>query len=315
MATPLLVVNREGQDLEVYGESAGRAALSVEFDLAAVPAERALQLAEADLRLDRGETAVLVLAGEPLDVDAANALTPASVSEVFPVPVSAPAGFDLSRDLQSLAVAVESACPRLGWGANLLPVERRRSDSRLVWIPTAVLAGLLVLLGIGFLLRSTIQNRAYAAVIEQRLAALQEVVDSTESNREEAAEVREKIAVLEGQASRTLQDLRIVSEISTLLPASAWLQSLTVDDAGVRLSGETANAAPLLGVLNQARTVQGVAFATSLVRREGKERFEITAQRGSPDARPIAVPEAAAIPAAAPPEAEPAPAETEEATP
>jgi Tfp pilus assembly protein PilN len=251
----------------------------------------------------------LVFAGEPLDVEAADALTPASASEVFPVPVSAPVDFDLARDLQSLAAAVESACPRLGWGANLLPVDRRRSDSRLVWIPTAVLAGLLVLLGIGFLLRSTIQNRAYAAVIEQRLAALQEVVDSTESNREEAAEVRERIAVLEGQASRTLQDLRILSEISTLLPASAWLQSLTVNDEGIRLSGETANAAPLLGVLNQARTVQGVAFATSLVRRDDKERFEITAQRGVPGAQPIAEPESAVVPAA-PPEDEPAPEAT-----
>ena len=315
LAAPLLVVNRNGQDLEIYGESAGRAALSVEFDLAAVPAERALQLAEADLRLDRGETAVLVLAGEPLDLDAANTLTPASASEVFPVPISAPADFDLSRDLQSLATAVESACPRLGWRANLLPADRRRSDSRLVWIPTAVLAGLLVLLVIGFLLRSTIQNRAYAAVIEQRLAALQDVVNSAESNREQTAEVRERIAVLEGQATRTLEDLRIVSEISTLLPASAWLQSLTINDEGVRLSGETANAAPLLGVLNQARTVQGVAFATSLVRRDDKERFEITAQRGVPGAQPVVEQDPVSAVAPPPADAEPAAAATEEATP
>lgn len=314
LAAPLLVVNRDGQDLEVYGESAGRAALSVEFDLAAVPAGRALQLAEADLRLDRGETPVLVLAGEPLDVDAAHPLTQVSAAEVFPVPVSAPADFDLSRDLQSLATAVESACPRLGWGANLLPADRRRTDSRLVWIPTAVLAGLLVLLGIGFLLRPTIQNRAYAAVIEQRLAALQEVVDSAESNRERTAEVRERIAVLEGQATRTLEDLRIVSEISTLLPGSAWLQSLTINDEGVRLNGETANAAPLLGVLNEARTVQGVAFASSLVRRDDKERFEITAQRGVPGVPPIVEQDPAAAAAPAPAEETPAPAETEEET-
>lgn len=318
-ASPVLVVNRDGQDLEVYGESAGRAALSVAFDLAAVPAERALQLAEADLRLDRGETALLVLSGEPLDVLGGTALTPASVGEVFPVPVSAPAEFDLSRDLQSLATAVESACPRLGWRANLLPVDRRRSDSRLVWIPTAVLAGLLVLLGIGFLLRSTIQDRAYAAVIEQRLAALQDVVDSAESNREATAEVRERISVLEGQAARTTQDLRILNEVSTLLPASAWLQALTINDEGIRLSGETDNAAPLLGVLNQARTVQGVAFATSLVRRDDKERFEISAQRGVPGAQPVAAPQGAAAPVRPPAEpaaqAEPVLEETPEATP
>lgn len=317
-ASPLLVVNRVGQDLEIYGESAGRASLSVEFDLAAVPAERALQLAEADLRLDRGETALLVLSGEPLQVDAASALTPATVGEVFPVPVSAPADFDLSRDLQSLATAVESACPRLGWRANLLPVDRRRADSRLVWIPTAVLAGLLVLLGVGFLLRSTIQDRAYAAVLEQRLTALQDVVDSAESNREATVDVRQRISILEGQAARTAEDLRILSEVSSLLPTSAWLQALTINDEGIRLSGETDNAAPLLGVLNQARTVQGVAFATSLVRRNDKERFEISAQRGVPGAQPLAEPPAAAVPVPAPaeePESEPVAEETQEATP
>lgn len=283
---PLLVVNRDGDELEIYGESAGRPALSVEFDLGAVTAQRALQLAEADLRLDRGETAALVLSGEPLEAQAVEALSQVSPGEIFPVPVSAPADFDLARDLQSLATGIESACPRLGWGANVLPVERRRTDSRLLWAPTAVLVGLLVLLGAGFLLRPVMQNRAYAAEIEQRLAALDDVVASSESNREAAADVRARIAILEDLGGRTTQDLRILSEISSLLPESSWLQTMTINDGGIRLNGEAGNAAPLLGVLNQARTVQGFAFASSLVRRDNQERFEIVAQRGTPGALP-----------------------------
>ena len=66
MATPLLLMNREGAELEVYGESTGRPVLNVEFNLGAVPADRALQLAEADLRLERGESAALILTGEPM---------------------------------------------------------------------------------------------------------------------------------------------------------------------------------------------------------------------------------------------------------
>lgn len=277
--TSLLVMNRDGEELDVYGESAGRPALNIVFNLGAVSPDRAVQLAEADLRLERGESAALVLTGEPLAVESTEAFELTSPAEMFPVPLVAPADFDLAADIQSLSTAIESACPKLGWGANLLPLERRQTDSRLLWVPTAILAGLLVLLGAGFLLRPMIQNRAYAASIEEQLAALEEMVTSTETNRSETADVRERVAVLEGLSGRTSRDLRIISEASSLLPASAWLQLMTIDDDGVRLVGEAANAAPLLGTLNQARTVNGFAFSTSLVQRNDKERFEIVATR------------------------------------
>jgi len=286
MATPLLLMNREGTKLEVYGESTGRPVLNVEFNLGAVPADRALQLAEADLRLERGESAALILTGEPIEVEPSGALTLTSPTEVFPVPLSAPSDFDLAIDIQSLATAIESACPRLGWGANLLPADRRQTDSRLVWAPTAVLVGLLVILAAGFLLRPVIQNRAYAASIEEKLVALEEVVASAESSRVATADVRERVAVLEGLGGRTTQDLRILSEMANLLPASAWLQTMTLDDDGIRLNGEARSAAPLLGILNQANTVEGFAFGSSLVQRNEKERFEIVALRGAVGALP-----------------------------
>lgn len=279
--TPLLVMNRDGEDLEVYGESAGRPALNIEFNLGAVSPERAVQLAEADLRLEQGESASLVLTGEPLAIESTESLELTSPAEVFPVPLAAPADFDLAADIQSLSTAIESACPKLGWGANLLPIDRRQTDSRLLWVPTAVLAGMLVLLAAGFLLRPMIQNRAYAATIEEQLAALEDVVASTENNRVATADVRERVAILEVLAGRTTQDLRIISETSSILPASAWLQLMTVDDDGIRLTGEAASAAPLLGILNQARTVEDVAFSTSLVQRNEKERFEIRGSRAA----------------------------------
>jgi len=74
--------------------------------------------------------------------------------------------------------------------------------------------------------------------------------------------------------------------MANLLPASAWLQSMTLDDDGIRLNGEARNAAPLLGILNQANTVEGFAFGSSLVQRNEKERFEIVALRGTVGALP-----------------------------
>ena len=77
--------------------------------------------------------------------------------------------------------------------------------------------------------------------------------------------------------------------MANLLPASAWLQSMTLDDDGIRLNGEAQNAAPLLGILSQAQTVEDFAFGGSLVQREDKERFEIVAVRGAVGALPSGV--------------------------
>ena len=70
-----------------------------------------------------------------------------------------------------------------------------------------------------------------------------------------------------------------MSELSSLLPDTAWLAQLTVTDTGVQLSGQASSAAPLLGVLNQAASLEKAAFSRSLARAEDGERFQIAATR------------------------------------
>jgi len=328
---PFLVANLRGDAAEVYGESEQRPLLSAEFDLRSVGLERALQMATADLRTAPGESVGLAVCGPSaagedgeaaastvkLAAEAAPELEPRSTAGMIVAPLSAPAGLDSRRDMTALGTAFESACPRRGWQANLLPLERRKSDSRLMWAPTMALAVLLGLTGLAFVLMPVVQDAAYRAKLESRLAELQADVAEVETLNAKAAQVRQRLEDIQTLHARTARDLAIISEISILLPDTAWLKVLELHDKGVELTGEAQSAAPLLGILTEAQGIERAAFSTSLVRIDEGERFQIAAQRRSPgsadepagvesvDPAPAAAKPAVAEPAATPAEEQP----------
>ncbi len=294
---PLLIGFLTDSRLEVYGESAGRPLLSAEINLRTASVERAIELALADMRVDEDAEVVLALAGEaPLNEDGERAplatlldRPTASLTELLPVAASSGLGsnldtktdeeLDWSRDLIAGATALEAACPRLGLRANLLPEERRQSDSRWRWAPTAALAAILALLAVGFAVRPMLQDGAYAAELEERIARLDEILAEADATRARTVETRQKLATLQALGRRTAHDLRILNELSLGVPDSAWLTSLEIDDDGVRLAGEAVSAAPLLGAVNDLGSLEGAAFATSLRKIETGESFQITAER------------------------------------
>ena len=278
---PYLVAEIEGDLMEIYGESAGRPLLSAEMNLRTVDPLRALEMAAADLRLDEGQSAGLVVTGDPAEETPPELrnLDWKSVEELFPAPLGSARGFDARQDLSAYAAALENACPKLGWRANLLPEERRKSDSRWRYAPTAALAAMLALLAVGFAVRPIWQDRDYAAALQQRIDALEAVAAETEAAQDEAERVRGKLAILGGLSQRTQTDLRILSEVSEKLPNSAWLTTMEIDDSGARLSGEASAAAPLLEALNQSTVLSEAAFSSSLRKFDEGERFQIAARR------------------------------------
>jgi hypothetical protein len=197
---PFLIADVRHRRLEFFGESPSRPAFSAEFDLSSMPAARVLQLAGAELRLREGEITPLITCGrgESEEGDACAAALGDSqaagfemrpVSEFLPSPLAAPGDFDMGRDGAATAVALESACPRLGWRANLLPRSRRKSSSRWLYAPTAALVAAVLLLGLAFALRPVIQNRNYTQRLASETAQLSRLamqVNQTKAKSDEA---------------------------------------------------------------------------------------------------------------------------------
>ncbi len=289
---PFMIADFGSDSLEIYGEGTGRALLSMRFDLQRLPAPRALSLAASDLRLETDQTAKLVRVGEAREEpDAAagpmGSFEPYRVEELLPAPIDAPIAFDAANVATAFAAGLDAACPRMGWSANLLPVERRKKNSRWMYLPTAGLAAACVLMALGFLLRGWIQDGGYIRAIEAETARLSLTVQKVDVLEAEGRESKQKYVVLEALERRTGEDLRILSELSDLLPDSVWLNSLEMDDEGVRMQGIADSAAPLLGMVNEAITLAEAEFSASIVTtKDGAEQFRMAAKRRVADEAP-----------------------------
>ena len=77
--------------------------------------------------------------------------------------------------------------------------------------------------------------------------------------------------------------MRALGELSELIPETAWLRELEIDDSGIQISGEAESAAPLLGRLNDSRYLAEAAFSTSLREGDSGQRFQIVAIRRAID--------------------------------
>jgi general secretion pathway protein L len=167
-----------------------------------------------------------------------------------------------------------------GKSINLMPGSRLRSRSS-GWrgnrrLQVAAVLVLLVLAAFPLLRQ---QQRA------ERLAA---ELDAPKAAAERAAAVRAELERLEAgrgylieQQAHAGEVLRILNELTTLLPDTTWLSRFELSSERVRLEGESAEASGLIGLLEQSKTLQNVSYASPITSnpRTQKDRFSLIAER------------------------------------
>jgi Tfp pilus assembly protein PilN len=184
-----------------------------------------------------------------------------------------------------------------------------------MYAPTAALAAALLLLAVAFAVRPVVQDRGELAAVEAESARFEQTVQNVEKAEQESGYVRRRLARLQSQQQRAEADLRILRELSDLVPDNVWLRNLEINDNGALLAGQAPAAAPLLGILDAAANRTDASFTSSLVKSGSGEMFQIGVRRSNEDtAKQAPAPAAAAVSPAASPAAKAAPAAGEEAT-
>jgi len=245
--------------LEIYGESPARPVFSALFD---GPAENAVALAAAELRLEPGTE-------------------PVQAHEVLPAPRTAPEDYDVSRHALSYATALAGACPWLAPAANLLPAGQRSSSSRAVFVPTIVLAGLLVIAVALLAAQGSMASRRYQAGLEAEIARLSPQAGKVEKLDASVAALRARRQVLDEFRLRSREDLDALLELTRILPPPAWVQSLQMTRANLLITGEAEQSAPLLKVIDSSPLYRDSEFTLPMARVQGGETFAIRAVRES----------------------------------
>ena len=201
---PFLLVDLQDSLFELYGESETRPFFSAAFDSRAMPLEKAVAAAAAELR---------------------SAAQPAPVEQALGSPLQAPEEFNLSRHAAAFVTALAAACPRWGWRANLLPPARRSSSSRWPLAATAVAALAVAAVALALWLRGPLQDDRYSAELARQIRSLEAVERETRGLERQAQKARARRDQLETVRRRTESDVALVAEISRRLPKTVWLNS------------------------------------------------------------------------------------------
>ena len=245
------------QPVEIYGESPDRPVFSAEFDL---PLERVVAMAVAELRLDP--------ATEPL-----------ALERILPAPKINPVENDLSRDALPYAAALAGACPRLAPAANLLPSERRASRSRAMFIPTIVLAVLLLVVAGAMMAYSGVAERQYLRKLQAEVARLEPAARRAQTLDRAIDAARARTRSLDDFRARSRADLDALNELTRLLPPPTWTNQVEITRDTAVFSGEAEQAAALLGVIDNSPLFHNSEFSM-IARSPAGEIFRIRTQRG-----------------------------------
>ncbi|HUP02387.1 MAG TPA: hypothetical protein VMU19_00265 [Bryobacteraceae bacterium] len=245
--------------VQVYGESPARPIFSAELEM---PEERAAALALSELRLPP-ESA------------------PVKLAEALPKPEGGPAQDDFSRSAMPYATALAGAFPRLAPAANLLPPEDRRYGSRVMWVPTAILAGLLIAIVGGGAAWAHLNQERYLEQLHAEIAAL-----APRQQRAAALSRNTSLAVARAQfldqyRGQTARDLNLLRELTRLIDAPSWTRSIDITRDTVRLQGETPQATALWKILDSSRLFRNSKLDSNQPSGTGGENFAISGTRES----------------------------------
>ncbi len=242
--------------VEVYGESRSKPVFSAEFDLAP---QRAASLALSELRL-APDTASRTL------------------EDILPKPDVNPVANDLSRNALPYATALAGACPHLAPAANVLPPEHRRFNSRAVFVPTMVLATLLLLVAGSMAVYASWSEKQYLKQVNAEIAKLEPLRKRADVLDRQATAFRARAQLLDQFRKQTRTDLDAINEITRLLEPPAWTNSIALDRDAIRITGDAPQTAPLTKILDSSPFFEKTEIQMSTPKGSG-ESFQIRTNR------------------------------------
>lgn len=244
-------------DIEAYGESPARPLFSARLDQSY---ERARALALSELRL-------------PPDTE------PATISGVLPPPLAAPEGYEAARGSVVMATAMAGACPWYSLSTNLLPPELRKASSRLIYVPTGLLAALVVAMAVVLSAYSSFEDKRYLEKLQVEIRRVQPAAQQAGTIDRKIAETRNRAQALDNFRRHLKDDMTAINDLSNLLAPPVWLTSLQLARDGASISGEAERAEALLKLLDGSKQFRRSEFTLPIARGAAGEVFSIHSAR------------------------------------
>jgi Tfp pilus assembly protein PilN len=175
----------------------------------------------------------------------------------------------------SYATALVSACPRVSLKANLLPVELRSTNSRLMLVPTVALAAILLGLAVTLAAQKTYEERRRLDLLQAEIARYAPQAAKAAEMDKSAQSARDRARQLDLFHGQTRADMNVLLEITRLIEPPAWVNSLEMDRSTVTIGGQCEQAAPLLKLLDSSPYFRDSEFVGQIGKADKNQVFRI----------------------------------------
>lgn len=276
---PFLLADRHGSSLEVCGVSEDVPFLSASLHLDGVALDGALRLAREGLSVSADRSVALAFLGAGKADSALPGIEVVPVEALVTAPAREVEEFDLEQDAVAMGAAMLSAESRSGLGLNLVPRSARKRTSVAPLLPRLALGGALAVLALLLAILPPIQDWRYAERLRREAARLEVSAAARDGDASDLAALQQRYRWLLERRDRIRSDLDAIREISEILPDSAWLTALRLEQDKAVLTGLAADADPLLSLLSSSPLLERARFARSPIRSDRGEQFQIEAQR------------------------------------
>jgi general secretion pathway protein L len=147
------------------------------------------------------------------------------------------------------------------------------------YVPTLTLAGLALLMLGAVVAYPKYADRQYLGLLHQEIQKLDPQARKAADLDRQTALTRNRAQTLDNFRHHTKEDMDALNELTQMLAAPTWLNSLQLTRDSVTIAGETEQAAALIKLLDSSRQFRSSSFALPLQRSSGGELFSIRSSR------------------------------------
>jgi len=199
---------------------------------------------------------------------AAPPYAPSSAALITRIPAK-----DHGAGLLALAVACGPRRPLL----DLLPAEARPWTLSRAQMISAGLVTITALLGLALVFTHALKAEQYLERLTQEIRRLEPEAKAAEGLSAELARKKRILVSVQAAQGGRIQALPVLRELTETLPASVWLQSLTMSREGLALTGQADAASALIPLLEASSWLERVEFTSPVTKAQSKEQFRLRA--------------------------------------
>jgi Tfp pilus assembly protein PilN len=182
------------------------------------------------------------------------------------------AGFAWPALAAAYAGLIRGAAPFI----NLLPPEERWQPRAGARLPIYALGATAALLALTLASHAWIERAFYGRALERALRRLEAPAQQLRRQNQEATRLEARAAVLDSLRVGTWQKLRLLQQLTKLLPDGTWLQQLNISEDAVEINGYSTHAADLVPPLENSPYFTQVEFTAPITRdNQNREVFRI----------------------------------------